>query len=120
MNFPPTVVQVDGSPAPEWINDKTCKFQAFLLDVGAMSLHHLLLSFALLFIVYLMHGSIHEICSKKPVALNIILRTFKKGFTPTSFPAFAYMTVIASLKKREASFFYKGHKSLPKKSVGRL
>ena len=25
MNFPPSVVQVDGSPAPEWINDKTCK-----------------------------------------------------------------------------------------------
>ena len=54
-----------------------------------------------------MHGSIHEICSKKPVALNIILRTFKKGFTPTSFPAFAYMTVIASLRNREAFFCIK-------------
>ena len=36
MNFPPTVVQVDGSPAPEWINDKTCKFESNVSTVMSL------------------------------------------------------------------------------------
>ena len=43
MKFPPEVVQVDGSEAPEWINDKTCKilFWYVLHNIHLSSLYRL-------------------------------------------------------------------------------